>query len=194
VVGSDTPAVNARPRARVLSACLLVLTGALSLTGTTASAQTAATAVATADYATELFGDPWDFSNPEDLLLDGGLTLDAGGPTVGLRDAEVRAGQLTWSMSRAGYLSPVWGGYPGALYLGREAGAPERQVDASRFTRLSIHMFASQPRSPACSGSAARAWTPRAGAGSPSWSARAGTPTTSCSPTRATASPRSGRA
>jgi hypothetical protein len=66
---------------------------------------------------------------------------------MGLRGAKISGGQLTFDMSSQGYVSPVWGGYPGALYLGREASHPDRQVDASRFTRLSIHMYASQPTS-----------------------------------------------
>lgn len=133
----------ARTRLRLLLPVLPLL-GLAVVVPAPAAAAVPTTVVASADYATEVLGDPWDFSNPDDALLDGGLDLDDAGPTSGLRRAEVRDGQLRFSMTSSGYLSPVWGGYPGALYLGREAGAPERQVDAARFTRLSFHLYASE--------------------------------------------------
>jgi hypothetical protein len=89
------------------------------------------------DFATEVFADPWDFSNPEDMLLDNG-------PTMGMQAAAIRDGQLRFDMSTPGYLSPLWGGYPGGLYLGREGGAPQNQIDASRYTRVSFSAYASQ--------------------------------------------------
>jgi hypothetical protein len=124
---------------------VLALTAALALAGGVAvpSAASAAdvsrtSAVAAPDFASEVFADPWDFSNPEDMLLDNG------GPAMGLQGAGIRDGQLTSGMSSPGYLSPLWGGYPGALYLGREGGAPQNRLDASRFTRFSLHAYASR--------------------------------------------------
>lgn len=136
--------VRPRLRALVLAVSVSAVSAVTLSAAPAASALPPMTVVATDDYATETFGDPWDFSNPEDVLLDGGVRLEEGGPTVGMRNAAIHGGMLSFDMSSQGYLSPVWGGYPGGLYLGREAGAPERQVDASKYTRLSIHMYASQ--------------------------------------------------
>lgn len=136
---------SASLRARSLLALSSLLCAGLVATSQPAQGQTGDTLVESPDYASELFGDPWDFNNPEDVLLDGGIQADEAGPTRGMQDARVQGGKLRFAMSGPGYFSPVWGGYPGALYLGREASAPERQVDASRFTRLSFHLYASQP-------------------------------------------------
>lgn len=127
-----------RLRACVLSAVLAGTGGALTALPVPAQAAPVLTGVAAPDFASDVHADPWDFSNPEDVLLDEG-------PTMALESPGVAGGLLSFSMSRPGYLSPVWGGYPGALYLGREAGNPQVRLDAGRYTRFSLHAFASQP-------------------------------------------------
>jgi hypothetical protein len=102
-----------------------------------ASAAAAVTGTAAPDFAGQVFADPWDFSNPEDMLLDNG------GPAMSVQGAGIRDGRLSFDMAAPGYLSPLWGGYPGALYLGREGGAPQNRIDAGRFTRFSLHAYAS---------------------------------------------------
>ena len=93
-------------------------------------------AVAAPDFATETYGDPWDFSNPQDALLDVG-------PTMALESPRVAGGLLSFDMSRNGYISPLWGGYPGGLYLDREGGNPDKQLDADRYTNFSMHAYVS---------------------------------------------------
>jgi hypothetical protein len=127
-----------RPRAHRLGALVLSCVVTAGTLGVALSAPAAAApptaATAAVDFATERWGDPWDFSNGEDLLLDGG-------PTMGLRDAAIRGGQLSFGMAGPGYVSPLWGGYPGSLYLGRDGLAPQNRIDAGRFTRLSFSMW-----------------------------------------------------
>lgn len=94
-------------------------------------------AVAAPDFATETYGDPWDFSNPQDALLDVG-------PTMALESPRIAGGLLSFDMSRNGYLSPLWGGYPGGLYLDREGGNPDKQLDADRYTHFSMHAYVSE--------------------------------------------------
>jgi hypothetical protein len=115
----SSPCVHAsRLRALVLALSLSATAGLTLGLLSAASAVSPSTVVAAADYATEHFGDPWDFSNPEDVLLDGGIEADEAGPTRGLHEAEVADGQLTFGVTGQGYFSPFWGGYPGALYPG----------------------------------------------------------------------------
>ena len=123
----------------VLTSGALAVAGLAALPATASAAEVSASSgVAAQDFATATFGDPWDFSNPEDMLLDNG------GPAMAVEGGQFRDGLLSFSMSRAGYVSPLWGGYPGAVYLGREGGAPQNRIDAGRFTRLSFSAYASR--------------------------------------------------
>jgi len=69
------------------------------------------------DYATHAFADPWDYSNVDDLLLDGGPTMRANNIRFG-------SGMVATHFSGNGYISPIWGGYGGPLFLGRDGGKP----------------------------------------------------------------------
>ena len=128
---------SSRPRALGLLLLSALALGTAVAVPAPASAQSSSTVTAAADYATEMFGDPWDFANTQDLLLDTG-------PTMKLEQPRITGGQLQFGLRENGYISPVWGGYPGGLYLDREAGAPERQLDADRYTHFSMHAFASE--------------------------------------------------
>ncbi len=91
---------------------------------------------ASPDYATETFGDPWDMAGPSDLLLDDG------GPAMGLVGPRFADGRLTFDTGPSGFtVNPVWIEYTGALAVGRDG--PAHPVDASRYTRMSIRMYAS---------------------------------------------------
>ena len=89
---------------------------------------------ATSDYAAEAFSDPWDYSNPEDQVIADD------GPTRSMTNAAISGGQLHFDMAGQGYFHPLWGGYPGALPIGREGAA--HPIDASRFNTIAFRMNA----------------------------------------------------
>ena len=135
------------PRRRVsgLIAALAVATAGLA----SASAFTAPAVAAPAtflsgsvvesnDFASTTFGDPWDFSNPGDLLLDSG-------PTAGIHVTSWSGGVLTYTATGASYVSPLWGGYPGSLALGRDGQSVVNQIDAHTYTRMHLHAYSSRP-------------------------------------------------
>jgi hypothetical protein len=131
-----------RPRSRLPLLALLALSAVLLVWVPTppAAGQESSgpgRALAASDFATEAWGDPWDFSNSEDLLLDRG-------PTWALQDPRIEDGAARFALSEPGYVSPLWGGYPGGLYLGREGGAMQNRLDADRYTHLSLHAYSSQ--------------------------------------------------
>ena len=65
------------------------------------------------DFAASEYGDPWDFSNSQDLILDRG-------PTQNLTNKRFEANQLRFNASTSGYVSLVFPGYHGALPFGRD--------------------------------------------------------------------------
>lgn len=94
-----------------------------------------AIAGAASDYAAEAFSDPWDYSNPEDQVIADD------GPTRGMTNGSISGGQLHFDMAGQGYFHPLWGGYPGALAVGREGIA--HPIDAGRYTTIAFRMNAS---------------------------------------------------
>lgn len=86
------------------------------------------------DYATQVLGDPWDYANDSDILVDGN------GPTMNVSGTTVRDGRLVFDVTGSGYVSPVFPGFPGALPAGREG--TRRPVEASRYTRATFRMYA----------------------------------------------------
>jgi hypothetical protein len=91
-----------------------------------------------ADYATDVFSDPWDFSNSSDLHLDPG-------PTRGLVKAKIAGGLLQFTAKKGtrGYFSPLWGGYVGSFLSGRDGGLAANKLNASKYTVLRLRAFAS---------------------------------------------------
>jgi hypothetical protein len=80
------------------------------------------------DYAVETFGDPWDFSNPED-----------GGPAAGLLSGGIDSstiadGQLKFRVNGPSFWFFLQGGYADSMATGRDASA--HPVDSSRFNRM----------------------------------------------------------
>ena len=61
------------------------------------------TVLAGRDYARATFGDPWDYNNSSDLVLDNGPTLKLARPSMG-------NGMVSFT-THNGYVSPIWSGY-----------------------------------------------------------------------------------
>lgn len=128
-----------------LVASALAAVGVVAPLTTTARAEqppaVPASAVAEAlDYASQTFADPWDFSNRDDLKTDKG-------PALKLTKPSLSGGKLSFTITGGGYVSPVWGGYPGALYLDRDGSKPGNMVAASTYTHVSLRAYASRATS-----------------------------------------------
>src|SRR5665647_2116020 len=101
-----------------LVAAALVLPVVAAVSGAPAGLPAAVAAGSNAaghDYATDVFADPWDYSNVDDLLLDAGPTLKAS-------SARLEPGRITTHFTGNGYISPSGGSSGGKLFLGRAAG------------------------------------------------------------------------
>src|SRR5436305_9268393 len=97
-------------------------------------ASTAGTSRAQADYATDSFGDPWDFSNPEDFILTPSVQSE------GVHNVAMTGGQLTGDADAGGKFEFLrsWKGM--ALPWGRD---PELYpLDAARYRSISFAMSA----------------------------------------------------
>jgi hypothetical protein len=89
------------------------------------------------DYATAVFHDPWDYSNPSDVLLDVG-------PSQGLVGPAMTSGGLSFSVTHGGgYLSPLWGGYASEVPIGREGTVASNAINPSTYNRMHLHIYAS---------------------------------------------------
>jgi hypothetical protein len=95
----------------------------------------AAADAATDDYFVAAFGDPMDFSNPEDLVIDTGEAMFVGG-----YNKSISGGQLHFDTRGPFQFDPVWPGYATGIPHGREGGRVP--IDTARFTRLAIRMNA----------------------------------------------------
>jgi putative cell wall-binding protein len=85
------------------------------------------------DYASEVFGDPWDYSNSEDIHVGTPQMSDAG---------EIRNGLLTYRTATPyPWMDPV-PYLPGSMPLERDG--PRKPIDTARYTHVSIRMNASQ--------------------------------------------------
>ncbi len=117
--------------ANLLAAVLPVL-----VAGTAAAAPPSVdgTVAAGRDYATDILGDPWDYSNPEDILLDNG-------PSMSLVNPRVADGQLQTGFSGNGYVSPLWPGYQGSLLLGRDGAAAGNALDGSVYGTVALQIW-----------------------------------------------------
>jgi hypothetical protein len=86
------------------------------------------------DFATEQFADPWDYNNLADILIDGN------GPTTAAVNTRMEGARLIWDATGAGYVSPLWPGYPAALPTGREGAI--NPINANHYTHASFTLFA----------------------------------------------------
>jgi hypothetical protein len=116
----------------------LTLTAAWPGAQTRAAAAPAAQSVAAGrDFATSVFHDPWDYSNPSDVLLDVG-------PTQGLGHPAMSAGALSFTVTHSGgYLSPLWGGYVSEVPIGREGTVASNAINPATYNRMNLHIYAS---------------------------------------------------
>ena len=87
----------------------------------------------TADYASENFGDPWDFSNAEDLPLVPGLNY------INTTNESISGGTLQFDTAGQGmaFLTKSW--EPSGVSWGRDGF--DYPIDADRFSHVSIRML-----------------------------------------------------
>lgn len=90
-------------------------------------------AVESPDYASEVHGDPWDYSNREDIHT-GTPQMSNAGTIAGGQLTYVTATQYPW-MDPIPYL-------PGSMPLERDG--PRAPVDTARYTHLSVRMYVSE--------------------------------------------------
>ena len=87
------------------------------------------------DYATDVFGDPWDYSNGEDMLLD------PGGPTGGTANPSIGNGMATMRFGSDGNVSPLWGGYTGSMLLGRDGGRAGNALASNKYRHVAFQAY-----------------------------------------------------
>lgn len=121
--------------ALALTAALLAPTAAPA--GATASNVTLSVGTVTGglDFATQAFGDAWDYSNVEDQPLVNGATM------ADMTQASIAGGRLVLDTNGGGWVAPLvsWDDL-GAMPWGRDGAT--YPIDASRYTRIAIHMRA----------------------------------------------------
>lgn len=89
------------------------------------------------EYATDVFADPWDYSNVDDLLIDTGPTMNASNLRFG-------SGTVTTHFTGNGYISPIWGGYGGPLFLGRDGGKPGNALSTARYRTVAFQAYSNR--------------------------------------------------
>jgi hypothetical protein len=97
------------------------------------SAQSAGVAT---DYAAEAFGDPWDWSNPE----DGGPATDL--LSSGITSSSISTGELHFNVSGPSFWYFLQGGYADSTPTGKDANL--HPVDAARYDRIVMKITSSQ--------------------------------------------------
>lgn len=96
------------------------------------------------DYATEMRGNPFDYSDAADLLTDGYATA-GWAPVKGTTGKPTfSGGKASWTMnSNGGHVFPVWMTFPGALPDADDGWWTP--IDADRYTRVAVRMHATAP-------------------------------------------------
>jgi hypothetical protein len=123
------------------TALLMGATAALVLSAVTGAPGLSVAAAATQpvqagrDYATATFADPWDYSNPADLVLDAG-------PQLGLAGLAMSGGTVHFT-THSGYVSPIWGGYGNEVPVEREGTRAGNALNANVYTRIHLHIYVS---------------------------------------------------
>ena len=87
------------------------------------------------DYHLDAFGDPMDFSNPEDLVLDTDEAMFVGGT-----NKSISGGQLHFDTSGPFQFDPVWTGFPTGIPHDREG--DRVPIDADHYRRFIVRMNA----------------------------------------------------
>ncbi|GGL84695.1 hypothetical protein [Nakamurella endophytica] len=91
------------------------------------------------DYATEVFNDPWEYSNSDDMLINFSGTRRLSNQRYG---GNMLSAHLD---GNSAYLSPVWGGYSDSLLNGRDAALPQNGVVAARYDAFAIELYSNAP-------------------------------------------------
>lgn len=128
---------TAVPLVLAIAASLMVIVSSpgSGLLKSAAASPAPASVLAGRDYATSVFHDPWDYSNPSDQVMDNG-------PTLGLSHKSMSGGMLNF-VTHSGYISPLWSGYANEVPVEREGIKTGNSVDAHTYTRLHIHIYVS---------------------------------------------------
>ena len=87
------------------------------------------------DYASATFGDPWDYNNAADAVLDRG-------PALGLTSPSMSGGAMTFT-THSGYISPVWGGYGSEVPIEREGTRVGNALLARTYSRMHLNIYVS---------------------------------------------------
>ncbi len=106
-----------------------------SLLADSTGALSPASAADRSDYHVAAFGDPMDFSNQEDLVINTNEAMFVGGTNKSISD-----GQLHFDTNGAFQFDPVWPGFKTGIPHGREGGRVP--IDAEHFKRFVIRMNA----------------------------------------------------
>jgi hypothetical protein len=114
--------------------------GALSMAlmvgvSTTNQGPVSAQTVGGEDYASEIFGDPWDYSNPEDQVFADQQT------TVGIQNPTIANGQMSFDITGGSYFHMIWGGYPDSTPTNRDGAL--HPIDTARYNRIAMKVTAS---------------------------------------------------
>lgn len=108
-------------------------TAATEPSGPTAGGPASSFVTESADYASEAFGDPWDYANPEDIHTGTPQMSNAG---------SIGNGELSFTTATAyPWLDPI-PYLPGSTPAQRDG--PVAPVDTTRYTNVSASMYASQ--------------------------------------------------
>ena len=134
--GASTDDHEPHSHATRLLPCLLLLVSLLVAAGLPAAPRADAAAGssrAQADYALDNFGDPWDFSNPEDFNVTPNLS------TLSVRNLSMAGGELRADVDPGGSFSFVYSESAMALPFGRDSAL--YPIDASRYRTISFRMY-----------------------------------------------------
>lgn len=91
---------------------------------------------ASPDFATERFSNPWDYSDLDDIILNGP------GPMDNLLNQRLDNGLLRFDATQNGHLSPLWVGFPAEIPEQRSGRV--NPIDAGRYTHASLHLYSSR--------------------------------------------------
>ena len=111
--------------------------GSLAASAGLPAAVVAGSGAAGHDFATDAFADPWDYSNLGDLQVDPGPTMKAANLWMG-------SGRVTTHFTGNGYISPIWGGYGGPLFLGRDGGKPGNALNTAVYRTVAFQAFSNR--------------------------------------------------
>lgn len=125
--GTDMPPVMRRSSTR-LGGLAVAAAMAAPFLGTVANSPANA-AGGTVDYASDAFSNHWDYSDPSDIVI-------GDGPLFNIANPSITGGQFRFDTNSGSYISPLWGGYPGALSSVLDG--VTRPINTSVYNRLAF--------------------------------------------------------